>query len=458
MMTGAVLTTRREVHAAALLCLLTAGCGTAAVMTAPTTPAADDCALAASDPLPLVRTVVHGPIAAAHAPVPRGDAERLVFRQLYETLITIGCDGSVRSGLAARWSIEDDGRTFRFRLRDDAVFADGSRLTVHDVLESWTANRAAAPSAARLLVRADGVGERELRVELATPADASFFAAPVFAVARRETANVWPAGSTPYRVAEAGDGIIRLVRADAGPELVVRSVAGGDGRRALDTGADALLTTDPAVLAYARALPSFEVTPLGWSHSMLLATRAIGPPAAPPADVLQSLARDVVRGDARAPGPDLACTTSGAAMTAAAASRLSRSVLYDEADPASRALAERVVALAWPAEQAPAWLRALLPAGYASAGAPVATAVQSAALADAIRQGAGLAWVVAVPRVTGQPCVDVAVDAAPAAVALAARSLTLTALVETRTHAVLRAGAVVGVVRGDGVIRFGRQP
>jgi hypothetical protein len=454
MMTGTV-RMRRHVHALALLSLVTAGCGTAAVMPAP--PAADDCALAASDPLPVVHSAVHGPIAAAHAPVPRSDAERLVFRQLYETLVSIGCDGAVRSGLASRWSIEDDGRTFRFRLRDDAVFADGSRLTVHDLLESWTANRAAAPAAARLLVRADGVGERELRVELATPAAASVFAAPVFAVARRGTANVWPTGTTPYRVAEAGDGTVRLVRADAGPELVVRSIAGGDGRRALDAGADALLTDDPAVLAYARALPSLEITPVGWSRSLLLATREIGPPAAPPPDALHSLARDVVRGDARAPGTGLACTTR-AAVTPATPSRLSRSVLYDEADAAGRALAERIVALAWPAEQAPAWLRALLPAGYASSGAPVATAVQSAALADAIRQGAGLAWVVAVPRVTGQPCVDVAVDAAPASVALAARSLTLTALVETQTYALLRAGAVVGVVHGDGAIRFGRQP
>jgi serine/threonine protein kinase len=60
------------------------------------------------------------------------------------------------------------------------------------------------------------------------------------------------------RSAVAGDGIGRLVRADAGPVLVVRSIAGGDGRRALDAGAGALLADDPAVLAYAAPCPRWR--------------------------------------------------------------------------------------------------------------------------------------------------------------------------------------------------------
>ena len=40
---------------------------------------------------------------AQHAPVPRNDSERLVFRQLYATLLRIDCTGAVRAGLAERW-------------------------------------------------------------------------------------------------------------------------------------------------------------------------------------------------------------------------------------------------------------------------------------------------------------------------------------------------------------------
>ena len=45
-----------------------------------------------------------------HAPYPRNDAERIVFRHLYDTPVRVDCDGHVLPGLADRWEKADGGR------------------------------------------------------------------------------------------------------------------------------------------------------------------------------------------------------------------------------------------------------------------------------------------------------------------------------------------------------------
>jgi oligopeptide transport system substrate-binding protein len=43
-------------------------------------------------------------------------------------------------GVASTWDIADHGREYRFRLRDDSKWADGSPVTARDFLESWRRN------------------------------------------------------------------------------------------------------------------------------------------------------------------------------------------------------------------------------------------------------------------------------------------------------------------------------
>ena len=50
-----------------------------------------------------VRLAVTDPVDPGHAPLPRNDAERLVFGQLYESLIRVDCQGRPLAGLAATW-------------------------------------------------------------------------------------------------------------------------------------------------------------------------------------------------------------------------------------------------------------------------------------------------------------------------------------------------------------------
>ena len=76
------------------------------------------------------------PIDPRHAPRPTNDGERLLFRQLYETLVNVDCAGRVRPALAGSWRLDANERTWIVTLRDDSRFADGSPLTADDVRAS----------------------------------------------------------------------------------------------------------------------------------------------------------------------------------------------------------------------------------------------------------------------------------------------------------------------------------
>ena len=69
-------------------------------------------------------------------------ADYMVPLNIYERLfdIEINDDGSTRliPALAESWSVSKNGRTYRFVLRDDAFFSDGTRVTSEDVAFSFT--------------------------------------------------------------------------------------------------------------------------------------------------------------------------------------------------------------------------------------------------------------------------------------------------------------------------------
>ena len=82
---------------------------------------------------------VHAPggIQPGHVPVPSTPAERIGFRHLYETLMQVDCLGTRRPGLAGSWVSEENGRAWRFTLREGATFWDGTPVRAEDVLASW---------------------------------------------------------------------------------------------------------------------------------------------------------------------------------------------------------------------------------------------------------------------------------------------------------------------------------
>ena len=444
-----------------------AGCAGSAAPVA-TSPPAAECLITDDDARSSIQfALAHAPD-AAHAPVAANAAERFVFRQLYQTLVRVDCTGTVRPGLAESWSAEQNGRVWQFRLNSKALFWDDTPVSARAVVESWSANpgRTTSPAFANVSV----LGEHDLRVELNAPAGEPWvFAHPDLAVMRRLDPASWPAGSGALRIDTVATArTIRLVPrtpiAGLPGAIEFRVVPGVDARRALDARVDALVTADAATLDYARALPEYTVQPLAWNLTYVIAGRA--PTAAPdsgrvPADALQGLARAVVRAETRAAqrpfwwqdaGCAIKSSTNESSVSSAAASN---AIMYPRSDSIARGLAERLVALAWPASNAPAWLRALLPADYARAGAPVAQGVDEPALLTAVQSGRALALVLSMPRLDGASCAAPALTSDQLALQLARRpDWQIMALLDTRSFFVHRGGLGRTVLDGDNVIRF----
>ncbi len=146
-----------------------------------------------------------------HAPVPHNRSERLVFAQLYETLVRVDCRGDLLPGLADHWSCTPDSSTWVFFLRPDAVFWDGTRVDAPAVKAAWQRAQQGCP----------GSGPRDpwswldpgeatvrvvdaLRLSIALPEPQEDFplllAHPAFAVAARRPGWTWPVGSGPARL------------------------------------------------------------------------------------------------------------------------------------------------------------------------------------------------------------------------------------------------------------------
>src|SRR5437773_11080457 len=177
--------------------------------------------------------VVPGVIDPAHAPVPVTTVERVLFRQLYETLARLDCEGRLQPALAERWISADGGRTWTLTIADSARFWDGVPVGARDVLASWGA---AITSVADSVVAS---GERTVAVRLRrpTPQGPVALADPALAVAKRVPGIAWPIGTGPYWVTGAAADLT------ATPVGVRRAVlrwrsAAGDARDLLDAGVD----------------------------------------------------------------------------------------------------------------------------------------------------------------------------------------------------------------------------
>lgn len=60
-----------------------------------------------------------------------------IARDLFEGLTSEARDGSITPGLAARWDISDDGRTYTFYLRENLAWSNGEALSTADIIYSF---------------------------------------------------------------------------------------------------------------------------------------------------------------------------------------------------------------------------------------------------------------------------------------------------------------------------------
>jgi oligopeptide transport system substrate-binding protein len=66
-----------------------------------------------------------------------GQLEGRLCSALFEGLTTRNAAGALVPGIAERWDVSPDGRTYTFHLRTDARWSNGDPVTAHDFYASW---------------------------------------------------------------------------------------------------------------------------------------------------------------------------------------------------------------------------------------------------------------------------------------------------------------------------------
>jgi hypothetical protein len=407
---------------------------------------AADCALIPEPGESIATVGLAERVDAANALHPTNDSERLLSRQVYETLVRVDCDGRVVPGLASSWRPGADGRTWLVTIRDDARFSDGAPVSAADVRAGWTRHGSQDEprlQVGRLVESVIALGEKELAITLRGKQQVAplALAHPDLAIGKRVPDSPWPIGTRPLRVTSDRDGVV-VSRTDR-PSSIRFLVGRADPRDLLDKEVDLLLTRDPATLEYAATLLQFQSVPLEWQRTHVLLTPGRARDARSLSDdARRAIADDAVRGEATgATGPfwwhELTDCNVPAPWMPDQSVRPSGRVVYDASDGAARDLAERLVGLVnGSGASAAAILDALVP-DRPRRSYQRATGLTGEGLALARRRGTDAGYIVAVDRRPLDPCRDVQV------LMEAARWLdpeTIVPLVDTRLQAIVRRG------------------
>jgi signal transduction histidine kinase len=383
------------------------------------------------------------PVDRTRAPYPSNESERLLFRQLYETLVRVDCEGNAAPGLAASWRLDASRSTWIITLRQNARFSDDTPVTAANVAASWmSAGVELRPEVRRLVRSIVAVDDRTLEIALRSQrADASLALAHTdLAIVKPVPGLPWPLGTRSAQIdssaatpVAAGPPAITLLRRNASPVRFLVS-PGRDGRDLLDQGVDLLLTRDPTTLGYAATLPRFATAPLPWlrTHVLLSPGRARPAPSFSEGE-RKALAQDAVRGEARgAEGPfwweSLSdCEPASSQPSTQAASTTGR-IVYDADDGAARDLAERLVGIR-------TYQRA--------------SGLTGEALALALRRGNEAGYVLSLDRRPLDPCREMQVLADNAGWI---DPQAIVPLVDTRLQAIVRGGRSGIIAEWDGAL------
>jgi len=438
------------VRFAFLVCLgATWGCGprvglhrASGPASAPSAPSPEDssadCELISEPGEPVGTVALSERVDPVNAPRASNESERLVFRQLYETLVRVDCKGRVRPGLAASWRLDASGRTWIVTMRLNSRFSDGTPVTAADVVSAWTLSGIGDElrSEIRRFIRSiHAVDDRTLEITLRSQGvDVPVaLAHSDLAIAKRVSGSRWPLGTRPARVAAENPLSVATPENSFSVQFLV--APGRDLRDLLDEGVGLLLTRDPTAVEYAATLPQFVSIPLAWQQTKVLLTpgrartsRSLS------AEEREALAHDAVQGAARgALGPFWWQSLSNCEVAYSPKrdqSPATGRIVYDAADSAARDLAARLVGLRT----------------YQSA-----TGLTGEALASARRGGNDAGYILSLDSRPLDPCRDM--QALVDDVGWIDPE-TIVPLADTRLQAIVRRGRSGVIVDWDGGLLF----
>ena len=374
-------------------------------------------ATTAANPVDTFSIALADSVDLSHAPVAVNDSERILFRQLFPTLIRIDCQGQARPDLVTRWERDSTGQIWTFFMPEDGRFPDGSPLTASAVSASWLHRWSEVQELG--LDTMVVLDQQRLAVTLRDSVDSlpPLFADPGMAV----VPEALPPDRTRF--------ILRPRSGQPVVEIAVSSTA--DLRDALDAGADLVVSRDPSVIDYAANRPEFETFPLPWDRTYVLLQPAGTPPlpAALQTDSIRhSLAYDAVRADARPADHPVqwhgACALTKSMLgTSSSTTRL----VYPASDPVARQLAERITAIAGDTLQ----LRAV--------------GLDGKSFYANLRQGRDRGYILPLEHRSLSACVgDTPASATP---------VRIEPLIDSRSHAIVRRGSPPLTVDWDGTVR-----
>ncbi len=318
--------------------------------------------------------------------MPHNPSERIVFAQLYETLVNMDCDGKLRPGLARQWTCTNDSTVWVFTLREDARFWDGSRVNAGDVKRAWCDNQTCPVGAsvttpwAWFNARANSISVLDAaRISIRLPEPQADFPAllthPATAVAVRRDGWLWPVGSGAARLRASTPPPLPEILCRPNPQhpdapvwkelqFVVRP--GLDPRDLAAEGFDLARVGDLATVRFYRELPGYAPAPLPWNRLYLLicppsanrngAARWTGPAGQlnPAGELTRAAARDWT-GIVFPAGASGGCPQLAGPIAASSSARRDwdledrlpdpQALVFDRHDPAAAELAGRLTAL-----------------------------------------------------------------------------------------------------------------
>lgn len=169
---------------------------------------------------------------------------------IQSTLVTTDADLNFVNDLATGYSCSDDGLTWTFNIRNDAVFTDGEPLTAEDV--AFTINGINANDAAEadlsMVSEAVAVGPYTVELHLTHPYNAMLYTLAVVGIVPAHAYDPATYGSNPI-----GSGRYMLEQWDRGQQVILKANPGYYGEAPLMERVVVLFMEEDASLAAANA-------------------------------------------------------------------------------------------------------------------------------------------------------------------------------------------------------------
>lgn len=148
--------------------------------------------------------------------------------EVTETLVDVDASGQLGPGLAVRWSVTPDQKTWRFALRSGAMFHDGSAVTPEAVVRSLERAMAQPGVLKSTPIQRISVNQGEVQIELKQ----AFTALPAF-LAHNNTQVLAPSSFAADGSVQSvvGSGPYKIVRVNAPQKLESALFEGWKGQR-----------------------------------------------------------------------------------------------------------------------------------------------------------------------------------------------------------------------------------